>query len=64
MNAKAVDILGKIEPLALTDYSYIAVCGFTVEIRGGVLTIRNPNGGMYVRPVVSNSVEIIPTALR
>lgn len=58
MNAKAVDILGKFTPLDLSEFSHIAICGLVVEIRDGVLTIRNPRGTLLVRPIVGNQIEV------
>ena len=53
MNARAIDILGRIPPLDLADYSYIEIAGLVVELRDGFLTIRNAGGTLLVKPLSS-----------
>jgi len=60
MDAKAIDILGRKPPLDLADYNHVEINGLAIEVRDGVLTIRNPNGRLLVRPVATNSIEIEP----
>ena len=61
MKAQAIDILDNLPPLDLSEYSHIELCGLTVEIRDGALTIRNPKGGrLIVQPSAANQIEVLP----
>ena len=64
MNAKAIDILGRVPPLDLGAYSYVEINGMAIEIRDGELTVRARDGVIFIKPLAANTVEIRPVGWR